>query len=224
MLIDVFDPTPDAPRTLLIRKGEGAVAAVIDGFGSWGSGAEAARWTLTRLGEEWAGQEALSELAVAQDVARVVDLTPNELRNDDLGWGFAVAVIVCKGAALTWYAAGSYSVHHFLGDARRALFRPRMLVDDLIASGASEAQAAAFTHAHVVLGPFVGDGKPTQLSSGTCVLRPGESLTVMDVTQAAFAPLAVDRHLSARDLVVVPGSEAALSPAILCRGDERGQP
>jgi len=217
MHVQVFDAILPA-RTLLFDQGSQVIAAIVDGSSSWGTGREAADFTRNALGNLWP-RRPMSASLIAQDIADVVEQVPAHLRSDDFGWSFSITVILLSGTLLETVAAGFYRVDVLRHGGTINIFRPAMLVDQLIASGQLAAhEVDTFPHRGVCIGPFAGDSNAAQLSLTTQALLPSDLVVVTHHGRGNGA-------LGAR--APRPGSAAALaamdipssnpSPVILAR-------
>lgn len=145
MILEVFDVL-EPVRTLLFDTGEQRVAAIVDGSGSWGSGREGADLARDSLNALWP-RPTWSTSVIANDVSAVVAQTPTTLREDDFGCSFSVVVLLCSKTLVQIVACGFYRVDVVSVNKRENLFRPMMLVDQLLASGAiTRDQVPAFPH------------------------------------------------------------------------------
>lgn len=158
----------------MFDQGSQVLAAIVDGSGSWGSGREAADFTRDALANLWP-RRPMSASLIAQDIADVVQDVPAHLRSDDYGWAFSIAVVLLGHTLLETVAAGSYCVDVIRHDATINLFRPAMLVDELVRRGELAAnEVHSCPHGGVCIGPFVGDSYavPLALASRAVARRP----------------------------------------------------
>jgi hypothetical protein len=202
MLVQVFDAVAP-PRTLLFENERQSLAAIVDGAGSWGMGREAADLCRDKLSRLWANVAEWCPAQLLRDVTETALGTPGDLRHPEFGWSFSVTALLCTDGVVACIAAGFYRVDVIGPGESRALFRPAMLVDDLLAKGTLTPETIAMCpHKDVCLGPWVGDDDKVTLTAASHLLAPGD---VVLVTHAARpnAALAPGSRL--------PGSAAALA-------------
>jgi hypothetical protein len=169
------------PSGLVVREGEGwALAGVVDGAGSWGSGVEAADWSLGRL-REWWSRGPMGPARIATDIREIARSLPAELRDPDDS-AYSVAFALVRGTECHFVAAGCYGVVLLERGSRRELFRPRVWTDAYVEDGTLTPEAARFHPLRgVATGPFVADGKDVDpATSGPFELRPGATLVVAE--------------------------------------------
>ena len=218
MLVEVFDPiTPS--RTLLFSNGRQSLAAIIDGAGSWGTGHEAADLSRSILGALWAHETGWSTAQIVQDVTDAAARTPDSLRDAEFGWSFSVTVLLCSDGVVESVAAGLYRVDVRGPGPTKTLFRPLMVIDDLLAKGAlTPDNAETFRHQDVCLGPFVGDNGKVSLAIATHALSPKDAILVTH-TARRNAALACGSPLpdSAAALAAMAAPDSYPSPVIFAR-------
>ncbi len=182
MHVEALDPI--APSRALIFRGHAQfLAVIIDGAGSWGSGREAADRSRDLLAQRWSDAKQWSVEALLKDISTVAASTPDDLRDRVFGWSFSATCLLCTDDLVECVAAGFYQVDVLGPSSRETLFRPEMLVDQLLANGTLTPQTVGtFEHRHVCLGPFVGDRDEVGLTS---VRRRVASDEVVLVTHAA---------------------------------------
>lgn len=134
-----------------------ALVAFFDAPGAWGYGGEAAAWTQDALADRWSSRQAPSIRSVLDDIHEIAGRTPREYRESDFGAEFDGAVFLARGTDLFVAAAGACTVVA-LGDAEHTMiFRPRMLIDDLLASGKLSPETVNdFPHKDICIGPYLG--------------------------------------------------------------------
>jgi hypothetical protein len=170
------------PSGLVALQREGWIlAGVVDGAGSWGTGVEAADWSLERLTERWS-QGPIDPVRVAADVRDVRRSLPRELREPDGDSAYSVSVVLASGTVCHVVAAGCYGVVLVERGVPRDLFRPRTWADVQVEDG-SLGREAARSHPlrHVMVGPLIADRKDSApATSGPFALRPGAAIVVAE--------------------------------------------
>ncbi len=171
----------DHPGVVVQCAGESVVAGVVDGVGSWGSGVEAADWARRRLEARWQAALPLSALAVRRDVLAVVSDLPRDLRQDDGGCAFSVALVLVCGGLSDVVAAGAYGVECVDPRGSRSVFGPHRWVDEMLASGVlTSADAESHVLRNMIVGPFVTGDSPADLAWVPFVLAPEESIVIAE--------------------------------------------
>lgn len=171
---------PSGPSGIVaIQRAGWVLAGVVDGAGSWGTGVEAADWSLERLTETWS-RGPIDPARVAADVRAAARSLPAELRDPDTAYSVAFALV--RGMECHVVAAGCYGVVLLERRGRRDLFRPRTWTDPYVEDGTLTPEAArSHPLRGVMTGPFVADGKDADLAtSGPIELRPGATLVVAE--------------------------------------------
>jgi hypothetical protein len=166
---------------LVVRQGEGWIlAGVVDGAGSWGTGVEAADWSLNRLTERWSSGP-MDTARITTDVRDVARTLPAELQDPDDA-AYSVAFVLLSGTECHVVAAGCYGVVLLERSGRRDLFRPRVWTDPYVEDGRlTPEDARSHPLRGVAIGGFVADGKDADLAtSGPFDLRPGVTLVVAE--------------------------------------------
>jgi len=174
---------------VIVCEGPGwSVAGIIDGFGSWGYGVEAASWLAERLLPAWRSRASLGAADIADSVSAVASQLPREWQDDQMGCSFSVALVSNVAGSTHVVAAGLYGIAMIDGGEIHDLFRARLWINEQVRLGLLSADVAR-THPlrHVVTGPFVADG------SG----RPLEVLGPVGVSAQTRLLIADDRLLRA---------------------------
>lgn len=168
------------PAVIHLQSGHANLLALFDGVGSWGYGMEAAAWTRLRLIERWERSVPAFIAAVAEDIATVSGAVPGEFRNTDFGCGFCGAAVLLGAGSVYVTAAGLFGVYLVNQFGLVPIFRPRMLVDQLLEEKQlSPDEIDAFAHQDVCVGPFLADGGKQALKcSGPHDLPPDHILIV----------------------------------------------
>ncbi len=215
MWVDVFDLNARS-RVFVIENGAQAVAAIVDGSGSWGHGAEAADRARDLLADRWRRFEGWSSELLAHDISEVALSTPDSLRDRDFGWSFSVTAVSFEGDAVECVAAGLYRVDVLGAQGTMSVFRPEMAVDRLLADGQLSLEGVDGSAVRdVCLGPFVGDDDRVQLT--TARLSLGSSETLLVTNAARYSTFHGAAPQSARELVGRRRLGSHPSPAILAR-------
>lgn len=135
------------------------LVAVVDGMGSWGTGLETAAWTRAHLAERWRRSVPGTMEAVAGDILAACDAIPAELRDDTFGYGFSGAAVLASAGSVEVVASGQLAVYRVGAAGAVPLFRPRMLVDDLLEKKLLQpAEVEAFADQHICIQPLLADG------------------------------------------------------------------
>lgn len=101
---------------------------------------------------------------------------PAQIREDEWGWSFSVAVAVAQGNVVQVGVSGAFSVVAALGGAVQPLWMPPRLIDELVARGhvrSEDAEQHELRHIHT--GPFFGEHTeltwldPIELQAGSKV-------------------------------------------------------
>jgi hypothetical protein len=218
LLVEVFDPVAPS-RTLLFSNGRQSLAAIVDGAGSWGTGHEAADLSRSILGALWAHKAEWSTSQIVQDITVAAARTPESLRDPEFGWSFSVTTLLFSDGVVESVAAGFYRVDVLGPRPTKTLFRPSMLVDDLLAKGILTPDTLeTFPHRHICLGRFVGDNGKVSLAIGVHTLSPTDTILVTHAARpnAALAPGSMlPDSAAALAAMAAPGSYP--SPVIFAR-------
>ena len=206
-----------APSRALIFRGHGqSLAVIIDGAGSWGSGREAADRSRDLLSQRWGDAKRWSVDALVQDISTTATSTPNDLRDREFGWSFSVTCLLCTDDLVECVAAGFYRVDVLGPSSRETLFRPEMLVDQLLANGTVTPQTVgSFDQRHVCLGPFVGDRDHVGLTSVRRRVAPDEVVLVTHAARFDVSSMSIPKSAAALATLAKPDSHA--SPVVLVR-------
>jgi hypothetical protein len=217
--IDVFDPASPS-RAAVFNSDTQSLVAIVDGSGSWGSGVEAADRARHLLDSRWRGTRDWSVAGLARDISEVALSTPANLRDKEFGWSFSVTCLLCTHDVLDLVAAGFYQVDIVGPSGTLTLFRPTMLIDQLLADGTLQPEAvAAFPHRHVCLGPFVGDRDEVSLSTARRIVEPGELVVVTHANRYDLSTIRFPR--SAQALAASSLPDALPAPVVVV---EQGRP
>lgn len=220
MLVEAFDPIAPS-RTLLFSNERQSLAAIVDGAGSWGTGREAADLSRSILGALWAHNTEWSTSQIMQDINGAAARTPDSLREAEFGWSFSVTALLCSDGVVESVAAGFYRVDVLGPRPTKTLFRPSMLVDDLLAKGSLTPDTAeTFPHRNICLGPFVGDNGKVSLAIAVHTLSPTDTILVTHAARPNAALASGSRlpdSAAALAAMAAPGSYP--SPVILARND-----
>jgi hypothetical protein len=215
MRVDVFDPVSPS-RALLFRTETQTLTVIVDGSGSWGSGREAADRTRDALADRWRDARNWSLDSLAEDLSTAASSTPNELRDSEFGWSFSATCLLATENLIECVAAGFYRVDVCAPSGMATLFRPEMLLDQLVADGTLSPQAAAvFPHRHVCLGPFIGDKDDVTLSRARHVVAPDEAVIVTHAGRYDLSELRVPQSAEALSALAI--SDAFPSPVVIAR-------
>jgi hypothetical protein len=144
---------------VLACEGSGwSVTGIVDGFGSWGYGMEAADWVSMRLVSTWRSRASLLGGEVANDVTEAAAQLPPEWQAKDEDCAFSVALLLTSAAGIEVIAAGAYNVARLDGAQITELFRARRWIEEQVSLGVLPADALD-THPlrEVMIGPFVAD-------------------------------------------------------------------
>jgi hypothetical protein len=205
---------------LLFRSAAQSLVAIVDGSGSWGSGREAADLARDVLASRWGSTAEWSVAGIASDISEVALSTPKELRDQEFGWSFSVTCLLCAHDLIESVAAGFYRVDVLRPSGMANLFRPAMLVDQLLAAGILRAETVAtFPHRHVSLGPFVGDRDRVELTTARHIVEPGEFVVVTHANRFDLSTVALP--VSAQALAASSHPDAYPGPVVVI---ERGWP
>ena len=219
MRIDVFDPVSPS-RALLFHGDSQSLVAIVDGSGSWGSGVEAADRARHLIDSRWQSARAWSVSSLVSDVSEIALSTPASLRDTEFGWSFSVTCLLCTRDSVECVAAGIYQVDILGPSGSMSLFRPTMLVDQLLADGTLQLDAVAgFPHQNVCLGPFVGDRDQVSLSVARRAVEPGEFVVVTHANRYDLS--AIRFPVSAQSLAASSRPGALPAPVVVVeRGSE----
>lgn len=147
---------PD-PALITVNRPDGALVAVIDGVGSWGTGMEAADWARHRLAQRWTSSSPMTPDTLAADILSVAAAIPGELQDPEWGWEFSVAALLVVDETLHALAAGIFEVTVVDAAGFHPIYDPETLMKQLLRSGQLTAeQAATFEHQNLYVGPLVG--------------------------------------------------------------------
>lgn len=201
----------------MIERGTQRLAAIVDGAGSWGSGREAADLTRTHLSSRWASAAAWTVAGLAADIAEAIKHIPDTLRDPYFGWDFSITALLCSQQDVELVAAGLYRVDILGPRGADVLFRPRMLLDEIVASGALTPESAvALEHQNICFGPFISDGSPLSLTTRSHSLLPGDLVVVTHgLRDNAVRTPGVAPPRSAAELSAMAAPNSYASPVIL---------
>jgi len=168
------------PRIWSGPRGE-VMVLLMDAAGSWGYGAEAARWFRERLDRAAASwyELSLDDLAVA--LLRIRREVPPEMADEDCGWDFSVAALLVRDEVVHVTGLGSFSAVLVDGEGTKVLMAPVTLADRLVQEGAmTEAQARQFPHGDIIANPAFGPGEGVLPGPRAFSVRPGNRILVGD--------------------------------------------
>jgi hypothetical protein len=211
--VDVLDPISPS-RAVFFRGAAQSLVAIVDGSGSWGSGREAADHARNVLSSRWGSTAEWSVASISNDISEVALSTPNELRDQEFGWSFSVTCLLCAHDLIELVAAGFYRVDVLKPSGMANLFRPAMLVDQLLADGTLRPETVAtFSHQHICLGPFVGDRDRVELTTARHVVEPGEFVVVTHANRFDLSTIALP--VSAESLAASSQPDAYPGPVVV---------
>jgi hypothetical protein len=170
--------------TIAHRRGDDwLTAGVIDGWGSWGRGMEAADRCRGSLDARWGVATDLRTEQMLEDIHAAVSDLPDEWVSDDMGCAFSIALALVRRRTIHVVAAGAYGIVQAEQDRSAYLFRPRRWIDTAAAeAGMTAEQMAAHPLHRVVTGPWVADkGRSVPSALGPFRLAPGAMLVIADV-------------------------------------------
>lgn len=213
MRVDVFDQVSPS-RVVVLQREAQTLAAIVDGAGSWGSGRQAADWTRGELARGWTSARNWTAASLAADISTVAASTPDSLRDPEFGWSFSVTCVLMTQSLVECVAAGFYRVDVCGPCGVVPLFRPEMLVDQLLANRTLTPQTAeVFPHSHICLGLFVGDRNEVVLTSLRHAIVPDEVVVVTHAARYDLANLRIPESAQALAAISRPG--AYPSPVIM---------
>lgn len=215
MQLEAFDPISPS-RALVFQNQTQSLAVIIDGAGSWGSGREAADRARELLAARWRATAEWSVESVSADIATVASSTPANLRDTEFGWSFSVTCVLCTDDLVECMAAGVYRVDVLGTSDPKNLFRPELLIDQLLAEGTLTPEAAvSFAHRNICVGRFVGDRDDVVLDVARHKLLPGETVLVTHAMRYEISAIPV--LISAQALAGLAPSDAYPSPVLVVR-------
>lgn len=215
MRVDVFDPLSPS-RAFVFRNETQTLAAIVDGAGSWGFGREAADRTRQNLADRWPSARNWSMERLAEDISTVALSTPDDLRDPEFGWSFSVTCVLAADGLVEYVAAGFYRVDVCAPSGTVTLFRPEMLIDQLLANGTLTPQAAAvFPHRRICLGPFVGDRNEVVLTRAKHAVAHDEVVVVTHAGRYDMSTLSIPESAEALAAMAMP--DGYPSPVIIAR-------
>jgi hypothetical protein len=179
---------------VLVCEGPGwSVAGIIDGFGSWGYGVEAASWLAERLLPAWRSRPSLAAADIADSVSAVASQLPREWQEEEMGCSCSMAIVLKAAGGTHVVAAGLYSIAMLGAGQIHDVFRARLWINEPVRQGLLTADEAQ-THPlrHVVVGPFVADADG----------RPPDVLGPFELPAQARFLIADDRLL--REVIAMP--------------------
>lgn len=174
----------------LVDRAEAGLWAVADGMGGHAGGEHASGLIRRRLEEIDPPRETQSYVARVRSALERADA---ELRAGSTGGGSAVVVLLAAGDGLACVWAGDSRIYRWRGGRLERLTRDHSLVEELVASGTLEPEAA---HRHPLANRItraVGVGEPLQLEVMEDRLQPGDRYLLASdglhgvITDAAIA-------------------------------------
>jgi hypothetical protein len=171
----------DPARKCIVRAESGAhvCLAVVDGWGSWGNGAQAAAWVRDCLDAAWRRKLPTTAHSFADELAEALRALPPDLRDPEFGCGFSVAALVARDGEVGVCAAGLYGVDVVGAAGVLHLYRPRYLSDRLIEEqGVTPAELAEMAFADVYVGSLVEDAAGRPWALGLCTLGASDSIII----------------------------------------------
>jgi hypothetical protein len=206
MHVDVFDPIAPS-RAMIFRTQVQSLAVVIDGADSWGSGREAADRSRNLLAQRWSGSEHWSVETLVHDISTAAMSTPDDLRDRTFGWSFSATCLLCTEDLVECVAAGFYQVDVLGPTSTETLFKPRMLVDQLLENGSLTPETVgAFEHRGVCVGPFVGDRDTVVLTIVSRRIASDEVVVVSHANRFDLSARPVPTSAAALVALAKPGS------------------
>lgn len=137
-----------------------AGVVLLDGLGSWGTGAEAAAWTRERFAHDFERAPPTSPRAFTEALSRALTELPLSITAEWGGWSFSAAAVLVDGPC--WHVAslGRHAIVAVGPRGATTLAAPQRPLDALVASGqVTPAEAEHHSIAHFLQGPFVGDAE-----------------------------------------------------------------
>src|SRR5215472_9951851 len=125
----------DEPCVLDSKSNGLRVVAILDGYGSWGTGAETAHWVRERLGEQWGRARPVDAATIAADLAAAARAIPEEFRDNEWGDGFAFAAALVRAESVQVMAQGRFGAIHFGPTQVVPLYTPGTWVMEQVAAG-----------------------------------------------------------------------------------------
>ena len=133
---------------------------MFDGWGSWGTGMEAAARTRAMLEARWRKAPPSSLQAAVADVHEIANSTPAELRADNCDCVFHGALLLLEGSSVHLAAAGAFPVVLASQADFSMLFRPLTLGEKVREDRSlSDEELAAFPHKDVCMGPYLASDR-----------------------------------------------------------------
>jgi hypothetical protein len=155
------------PGVVDLPVGARRIVALFDGWGSWGTGMEAAARCRAETEARWRNTPPTSLEAAVADVHDIANSTPAEFRADDYDCAFHGVVLLLEGSSIHVAAAGAFPVVLASRSGFMLLFKPRTLGDHVSEERTLLAEElAALPHKDVCLGPYLASDR--DLSPLTC--------------------------------------------------------
>jgi hypothetical protein len=154
------------PGVVHVRTEPADVVAVFEGWGSWGSGMDAAAEALRLTAERWTNAAPASIHAAAADVHAIAASVTGTKADAFDDRAFSGVIIWVAAETVQVAAAGTLAAALIGPASAKFLFKPRMLLDQVLEQHPlTSEQIRDFPHRHVCLGPFLASpDDPTPLT------------------------------------------------------------
>lgn len=171
------------PGIVHVRTEAADVVAVFEGWGSWGSGMDAAEEALHLTAARWTSAAPASIHAAAADVHAIAASLAVARADAFDDRAFSGLIVWVAAETVQVAAAGSLAAVLFGAASTKLLFKPRMLIDLVLEQHTlTPEQIREFPQRHVCLGPYLASPvNPAPLAiTGLQTVPPGGIVVVAE--------------------------------------------